>query len=100
MSQLQDAGRQIIRNNERVADTIYQRKIEGADMVPPTMKGLIAFTELLVTSGKADSEHMEQMKIWQEDFARLADANEKNDLILVADILHHDLNPQITEWIN
>jgi hypothetical protein len=39
------------------------------------------------------------MKNWQTDFGRLAAANEAGDLILAADILHHDLNRQIEEWI-
>lgn len=99
MSQLQDMGRQVITNNEKAADTIYQRKPGGPEMVAPVMKLLIAFTELLVQSGKADAEHADQMQRWQADFARLAEANQKGDFILVADILHHDINREIEEWI-
>lgn len=99
MSQLQDMGRQVIANNEKAADTIYQRKPGGPEMIPTVMKLLITFTELLVQSGKADAEHAEQMQKWQTDFSRLAAANEQGDLILAADILHHDLNKEIEEWI-
>ena len=99
MGQLQDMGRQTIDNNEMVADTIYQRKPGGPEMIPPTMKALVAFTELLVQFGKADADHMEEMQEWQTDFARLAEANQNEDYILVADILHHDLNREIEEWI-
>ncbi len=99
MSQLQDMGRQVIANNEKAADTIYQRKPGGPEMVAPVMKLLVTFTELLVQSGKADAEHAAQMQEWQIDFARLAEANQIGDYILVADILHHDLNREIEEWI-
>lgn len=99
MSQLQDMGRQIIRNNEKAADTIYQRKPGGAEMIAPTMKQLVLFTELLVQSGKAGAENAARLQSWQTDFARLAAANEAGDLILAADILHHDLNSEISEWI-
>ena len=54
MSQLQDMGRQVIKNNEKAADTIYQRKPGGPEMIAPVLKLLITFTELLVQSGKAD----------------------------------------------
>ena len=99
MSQLQDMGRQVIANNEKAADTIYQRKPRAPEMVAPVMRLLVTFTELLVQSGKADTEHAEQMQEWQNDFTRLAEANEQGDYILVADILHHDLNREIEEWI-
>ncbi len=99
MGQLQDMGRQVIKNNEKAADTIYQRKPGGAEMIAPVLKLLVTFTELLVQSGKVDSEHVQAMKNWQTDFGRLAAANEAGDLILAADILHHDLNRQIEEWI-
>ena len=99
MGQLQDMGRQVIANNEKAADTIYQRKPGGPEMVAPIMKLLITFTELLVQSGKADAAHVTQMQEWQTDFARLAEANNQGDYILVADILHHDLNREIEEWI-
>lgn len=99
MSQLQDMGRQVIANNEKAADTIYQRKPGGPEMVAPVMKLLVTFTELLVQSGKADAEHAAQMQEWQNDFARLAKANEQGDFILVADILHHDINAEIERWI-
>ncbi len=68
-------------------------------MIPTVMKLLITFTELLVQSGKADAEHADQMQKWQTDFSRLAQANEQGDLILAADILHHDLNKEIEAWI-
>ena len=99
MSQLQDMGRQVIKNNEKAADTIYQRKPGGPEMIAPVLKLLITFTELLVQSGKADATHADMMQKWQTDFARLAAANEAGDLILAADILHHDLNGEIEEWI-
>ena len=100
MSQLQDMGRQVIKNNEKAADTIYQRKPGGAEMIAPVLKLLVTFTELLVQSGRVDEQHMEAMQRWQADFGRLAAANEAGDLILAADILHHDLNAQIEEWIS
>lgn len=100
MSQLQDMGRQVIKNNEKAADTIYQRKPGGAEMIAPVLKLLVTFTELLVQSGRVDEQHMEDMQRWQTDFGRLAAANEAGDLILAADILHHDLNAQIEEWIS
>ncbi len=99
MGQLQDMGRQVIKNNEKAADTIYQRKPGGAEMIAPVLKLLVTFTELLVQSGKVDAGHAQAMQTWQADFARLAAANEAGDLILAADILHHDLNRQIEEWI-
>ncbi|SDB60034.1 hypothetical protein [Butyrivibrio sp. INlla16] len=99
MSQLQDMGRQVINNNEKAADTIYQRKPGGPEMIAPVLKLLVTFTELLVQSGKADAEHAVQMQRWQTDFTRLAEANEKGDLILAADILHHDINPEIEDWM-
>ncbi len=99
MGQLQDMGRQVIDNNEKVADTIYQRKPGGPEMVAPAMQLLVTFTEFLVNSGKVDENHMQQMQEWQTDFARLAKANQIGDYILVADILHHDLNREIEEWI-
>ena len=99
MSQLQDMGRQVIKNNEKAADTIYQRKPGGAEMLAPIMKQLVAFTELIVTSGMVGADNIKDMQIWQEDFARLAEANEKGDLILCADIMHHDINNQIQRWI-
>ena len=99
MGQLQDMGRQVIETSEKTADTIYQRKPGGPEMVAPVMKLLVTFTELLVQYGKADAEHAEQMKEWQTDFSRLAEANNEGDYILVADILHHDLNREIEEWI-
>ncbi len=99
MSQLQDMGRQVIKNNEKAADTIYQRKPGGAEMIAPVLKLLVTFTELLVQSGKADAQHTEAMQRWQADFGRLAAANEAGDLILAADILHHEINCQIEEWI-
>ena len=99
MSQLQDMGRQVIKNNEKAADTIYQRKPGGPEMIPPVLKLLVTFTELLVHSGKVDEEHSKQMQQWQTDFSRLAEANEKGDLILAADILHHDINREIEAWI-
>ena len=100
MSQLQDMGRQVIKNNEKAADTIYQRKPGGAEMIAPVLKLLVTFTELLVQSGKVDADHMEAMQRWQTDFGKLAAANEAGDLILAADILHHDLNVQIEDWIS
>ncbi len=100
MASLKDLGRQVIKNNDKAADTIYQRKPGGAEMIAPVMKQLVMFTELLVQSGKADVEHATQLQKWQEDFARLAAANEAGDLILAADIMHHDLNTEITEWIS
>lgn len=99
MSQLQDMGRQVIANNEKAADMIYQRKPGGTEMIAPVMKLLVTFTELLVQSGRADAEHADQMQEWQTDFTRLAEANQLGDYILVADILHHDLNREIEEWI-
>ena len=99
MASLKDLGKQVIRNNDKAADTIYQRKPGGAEMIAPVMKQLVMFTELLVQSGKADAEHAAQLQKWQTDFARLAAANESGDLILAADIMHHDLNVQIEEWI-
>ncbi|WP_026498568.1 hypothetical protein [Butyrivibrio sp. WCD2001] len=100
MGQLQDMGRQVIANNEKAADIIYQRKPGGPEMIAPVMKLLVTFTELLVTSGKAGVDNAEQMKVWQTDFARLVEANNQKDYILVADILHHDLNREIEEWIS
>ncbi|WP_155834046.1 hypothetical protein [Butyrivibrio sp. VCD2006] len=99
MGQLQDMGRQVIKNNEKAADTIYQRKPGGPEMVAPVMKMLVTFTELLVQSGKVDADHSLQMQEWQTNFSRLAEANGQGDYILVADILHHDLNREIEEWI-
>ncbi len=99
MSQLQDLGRQIMRNNEKTSDTLYQRKAGGAEMIPPTMKQLVLFTELLVQSGRADASHAAELQKWQNDFGRLVAANESGDLILAADILHHDLNSEIQAWI-
>ena len=99
MASLKDLGRQVIRNNNKAADTIYQRKPGGAEMIAPVMKQLVMFTELLVQSGKADADHVAQLQKWQGDFARLAAANDAGDLILAADILHHDLNAQIEEWM-
>ena len=99
MESIKDLGRQIIRNNEKAADTIYQRKPGGAEMIAPVMKQLVMLTELLVQSGKADANHVDQLQRWQGDFSRLAAANEAGDLILAADIIHHDLNSEITEWI-
>ena len=96
MSQLQDMGRQVIANNEKAADTIYQRKPGSTEMIAPVMKLLVSFTELIIQSGRADADRMEA---WQRDFARLAEANEAGDLILAADILHHDLNSEINDWI-
>ncbi|WP_029322841.1 hypothetical protein [Butyrivibrio sp. AE3004] len=99
MAGIKDLGRQVIKNNEKAADTIYQRKPGGVEMIAPVMKQLVMFTELLVQSGKADADHAQQLQRWQKDFARLAAANEEGDLILAADIIHHDLNAEITEWI-
>lgn len=99
MGQLQDMGRQVIESNEKAADIIYQRKPGGPEMIAPIMRMLVTFTELLVQSGKADAEHAQQMQEWQKDFARLAEANQQQDFVLVADILHHDLNREIEEWI-
>ncbi len=99
MSQFHDLGRQVFKNNDKAADTIYQRKPGGAEMIAPVMKQLVMFTELLVQSGKVDANHTTQMQKWQGDFARLAAANEAGDLILAADIMHHDLNVQIEEWL-
>ncbi len=100
MGQFQDLGRQVIKNNDKAADTIYQRKPGGAEMIAPVMKQLVMFTELLVQSGKINSNNAVELQKWQSDFARLAAANEAGDLILAADIMHHDLNKQIDEWIN
>ncbi|WP_408072067.1 hypothetical protein [Butyrivibrio sp. JL13D10] len=99
MGQLQDMGKQVIANNEKAADTIYQRKPGGPEMVAPVMKLLVTFTELLVQSGKVSADNAQQMQEWQTDFSRLAKANEEGDYILVADILHHDLNREIEAWI-
>ncbi len=93
-------GRQVIKNNEKAADTIYQRKPGGAEMIAPVMKQLVVFTELLVQSGMADAQHVAQLQKWQGDFGRLASANESGDLILAADILHHDMNLEIESWIS
>ena len=92
-------GRQVIKNNDKAADTIYQRKPGGAEMIAPVMKQLVVFTELLVQSGRVDAQHAAQLQKWQTDFARLAAANESGDLILAADILHHDMNAEIESWI-
>lgn len=99
MESIKDLGKQVIRNNEKAADTIYQRKPGGAEMIAPVMKQLVTFTELLVQSRKADANHTKQLQRWQTDFARLAAANDAGDLILAADIIHHDLNDEIAEWI-
>lgn len=99
MESIKDLGRQVIKNNDKAADTIYQRKPGSAEMVAPVMKQLVMFTELLVQSGKVDASNMERFQKWQTDFGRLAAANEAGDLILAADIIHHDLNKQIEEWI-
>lgn len=99
MESIKDLGRQVIRNNDKAADTIYQRKPGGAEMIAPVMKQLVMFTELLVQSGKVNANNADKLQKWQGDFARLAAANEAGDLILAADIMHHDLNKQIDEWI-
>jgi hypothetical protein len=99
MASLKELGRQVIKNNDKAADTIYQRKPGGAEMIAPVMKQLVMFTELLVQSGKIDSNNAVQLQSWQADFGKLAAANEAGDLILAADIMHHDLNKQIEEWI-
>ncbi|WP_026664770.1 hypothetical protein [Butyrivibrio sp. FC2001] len=99
MESIKDLGRQIIRNNEKAADTIYQRKPGGAEMIAPVMKQLVTFTELLVQSGKVNPDNADKLQKWQGDFARLAAANENGDLILAADIIHHDLNDEISRWI-
>lgn len=99
MESIKDLGRQVIKNNDKAADTIYQRKPGSAEMIAPVMKQLVMFTELLVQSGKVNSNNADKLQKWQSDFARLAAANEAGDLILAADIMHHDLNKQIDEWI-
>lgn len=99
MDSIKDLGKQVIRNNEKAADTIYQRKPGGAEMIAPVMKQLVTFTELLVQSGKVDASRADQLQRWQGDFSRLAAANDAGDLILAADIIHHDLNEEIADWI-
>lgn len=101
MSQFQDTGRQLITSNERIADALYQRKSGALEMVPPALKQIVLFTELIVQNQKLMSAPgtMERMKTWQDSFTRLSEALKEEDGILTADILHHEINAQLNEWV-
>ena len=101
MSRLQDSARQIVRSNETIADSFYQRKTGARQMLPNVLKQLVLLTELLVQDGKiaSDPEFPQKMKTWNEKFTMLSEAIQGDDDILIADILHHEIDSYLEGWV-
>ena len=101
MSQIQDNGRQIIRSNEKIADALYQRKSGAREMIGNVMKQLVLFTELLVQNSKvaSDPQFPERMRQWNEKFMLLSKVSQEDDDVLLADVLHHEINAELEKWI-
>ena len=101
MSRLQDSARQIVRSNETIADSFYQRKTGARQMLPNVMKQLVLLTELMVQDNKitSDPEFAQKMSAWNRKFTMLSEAVQGDDDILIADILHHEIDSCLEGWI-
>ena len=70
-------------------------------MVPPALKQIVLFTELIIQDKKLMErpDTVERIRSWQDSFTRLSDALGAQDGILTADILHHEIDAQLQEWV-
>lgn len=101
MSKLQDSARQIMKSNETIADSFYQRKSGARELLPNVLRQLVLLTELMVQDPKLSQtpDFTDNMRTWNGKFTMLSQAMQGDDDILIADILHHEIDVFLEKWI-
>lgn len=88
---LSGEARELIQNADTVSDWIYQRKDFDHEIL------IRIFNQLIVFLGNTPQKEQEWKDAFTQSFSGLTSAYEAKDLILVADILHHDFRSALLE---
>ena len=91
-------GYSVIKNIDKTTDALYQRKPEADGMLQIVIKQIMLFSQLLADENIENKAEL--LHGWAQSNSNLMDAIEQSDIILTADVLHHEVRPLIKEFVD
>ena len=80
-----------------IITNIYQRKVEADGMLQIVIKQITLFSQLIMDGGNQFSEEL--LLKWASSNNLLMDAVYKQDIVLIADVLHFEVRPVMKAFI-
>lgn len=90
-------GYSIITNIDKTSESLYQRKVESDSMLQIVIKQITLFSQLIMDGENTFDEDL--LKRWASSNNMLMEAIYKQDIVLIADILHFEVRPVMQAFI-
>ncbi len=90
-------GYSIITNIDKTSEALYQRKVEADGMLQIVIKQITLFSQLIMDGENQFGEEL--LLKWASSNNLLMDAVYKQDIVLIADVLHFEVRPVMKAFI-